>query len=156
MGKKTGCLPAALQASHSLSLSVSPRLGSGLQTSAHPIYISPCLSSAPGRLGPKSPGGGHVPGGRGVGLVCAKTSIWTVFFPRAKLRHVGGRRRVKGILIYCSVMFIFTLGWFRAFFLNVLGSQFYRLQGCLKAVCARERACERKSALTWLLSFLFS
>jgi hypothetical protein len=39
------------------------------------------------------------------------------FCPRATPRHVGGRRRVKEILIYGSVMFIFTLGWFRAFFL---------------------------------------
>lgn len=45
--------------------------------------------------------------GAGVGLDYNKASTWTV----------GGRRRMKEILIYCSVMFIFTLGWFRAFFL---------------------------------------
>lgn len=58
-----------------------------------------------------------MPRGPGVGLDYAKDSIWTVFFSRAKPKRVGGRRRVKEILIYCSVMFIFTLGWFRAFFL---------------------------------------
>lgn len=42
----------------------------------------------------------------GVGLDYTKASMWTV-----------GGRRMKEILIYCSVMFIFTLGWFGAFFL---------------------------------------
>ena len=45
--------------------------------------------------------------GAGVGLDYTKASIWTV----------GGGRRMKEILIYCSVMFIFTLGWFGTFFL---------------------------------------
>ena len=46
----------------------------------------------------------------------AKPPYGLCCFP-AKPKHVGGRRRVKEIPIYCSVVFIFTLGWFRAFFL---------------------------------------
>ena len=56
-------------------------------------------------------------GGAGVCvLIMPKPPYGLCCFP-AKPKHVGGRRRVKEIPIYCSVMFIFTLGWFRAFFL---------------------------------------
>lgn len=68
--------------------------------------------------GPGVTWGGPVRGWGGVGeqgLDYAKASIWAMLFPE-KPKHVGGRRRVeKEIPIYCSVMFIFTLGWFRAF-----------------------------------------
>lgn len=155
MGKKTGCLfPSRPPTrSHCLSLPARARDSRHLlipSASAH-VYPVPLDAWAPSHLGE----GMCREGGEWV-LIAPKPP-YGLYFSRAKPRHVGGRRRVKEILIYCSVMFIFTLGWFRAFFLNVLGSQFYRLRGSFES-CVREREREREVCvkITWLLSFLFS
>lgn len=117
-GKRGACSPLSLLLAL-LVCPLQPGLGVGCQTSAHSICISSCLYSAPGCLGLESPGGGPVRGwgwGGGRVLITPKPPYGLCCFPE-KPKHVGGRRRVKEIPIYCSVMFIFTLGWFRAFFL---------------------------------------
>lgn len=103
------------------------------------------IPSAPARVYPvplctglESPGGGaHVCRGRGVGPDYAKASIWTVFFSPVKnpsMWEVEGEWRE--ILIYRSVMFIFTLGWFRAFVLMYQGHHFIGFKdACKFCVC---------------------
>lgn len=145
MGKKTGCLFPSRPPTHSHCLS----LPAWARDSRHLLIPSASAHVYPVPWTP----GPQVTWGRACvervrsGSRLRQNLHMDYISPRAKPRHVGGRRRVKEILIYCSVMFIFTLGWLRAFFLNVLGSQFYRLQGCLKAACVREREREKERRL---------
>lgn len=70
-GQENG-VPVPLQASHSLSLSVPPSLGSGLQTSAHSICIGSCLSNALDAWAPSHLGEG----------MCREGEEWVLIAPK--------------------------------------------------------------------------